>query len=225
MKKLHAALVWNSLIRLFVEIYLELLLTSALNLRSGRQELEQHSTYYSMVLSIVVFTVLMIVPPVFSVLWWRQRENWNTEDFQAKFGSLLEGVALDKKSLDTKSILAVPIIFFARRFALVGAIILFGDFAWGQLMLMIAVSMVNLGFLVSTMPLESKRANDTEIFNEFTMLILLYTLLLFSHFVPEAAARYNFGYAYMFVNGANMLTHLVIMAVLEVKGCILAKKR
>ena len=29
----------------------------------------------------------------------------------------------------------------------------------------------------------------------------------------------------MFVNGANILTHLIIMAVLSVKGCILARKR
>ena len=29
----------------------------------------------------------------------------------------------------------------------------------------------------------------------------------------------------MFVNGANILIHLIIMAVLSVKGCILARKR
>ena len=46
--------------------------------------------------------------------------------------------------------------------------------------------------------------------------MLLYILLLFTQFVPSAAARYNCGYAYMFVNGANILTHLIIMVVLSI---------
>ena len=216
MKKLYSALIWNSLIRLFMETYLELLLTSSLNMKFGRVEPELDSTHYAMVLSKVIFTVLMFFPPVICMLWWRRRENWNSEDFKAKYGSLLQGVALDSKSLGMKSMLAVPIFFFIRRLLLTGAIILFNDYAQAQLMLMFSLSMIYLSFLLRTMPLASRRANQLEIFNEITMLMLLYILLLFTQFVPSAAARYNCGYAYMFVNGANILTHLIIMVVLSI---------
>ena len=224
-KKLHAALIWNSLIRLMMETYLELLLTSVLNLKFGRVEAEKNSTYYAMVLSVIVFMVLTIVPPVLCTLWWKRRENWSSEDFKARYGSLLQGVALDRQSLDAKSMLAVPLIFFVRRFFLVGAIILFGESAKTHFLLMVAVSMVSLSFFARTMPLESKRANRTEVFNEITMLMLLYTLLLFTQFVPLATSRYNCGYVYMFVHAVNLLTHLIIMVVLGVKGCILASKK
>ena len=95
-KKLQSALFWNGLIRLMMEAYLELLLTSILNMKYGEVDPKKDSTQYAMVLSKVIFSVLTIVPPVLFVIWWKRREHWNSKDFKAKYGSLLEGITLDK---------------------------------------------------------------------------------------------------------------------------------
>ena len=55
-----------------------------------------------------------------------------------------------------------------------------------------------------------------EVFNEISLLLLLYQLLLFSDFVAAASTRYDIGYAYMGITGANLFIHLLVQLVL---GC------
>lgn len=156
LKKLHKSLFWNSLIRLLTESYLELLLTSALNLRFGSWELEYDSHKFSMSLSMVILAVLLVAPLVIFILWWRRHENWTSNEFKDKYGSLLDGVAIEKKKSLTKGRkLAVPVIFFARRLLLTGSIILLHEFVCGQQFLMILVSLVSLSFFVENRPLDS----------------------------------------------------------------------
>ena len=51
----------------------------------------------------------------------------------------------------------------------------------------------------------------TEVFNEMSILILLYTLMLLTHYVPEAVTRYGIGYFYIAIAGFNLFVHLVII--------------
>ena len=84
----------------------------------------------------------------------------------------------------------MPMFFFIRRWLLAGCIILFTNYPKAQQAIMIALSMIYLSFVARNMPLESRRANCTELFNEVTMLMLLYILILFTQFVPSAVMRY-----------------------------------
>ena len=176
-------LVWNGVIRFLMETYIEVLLAAAINLRYGQMHAEKRSTRYSMVMSFIAFSVLTLGTPVALLLWWRKRSVWGDVNFKAKYGSLLKGIALKENA--QKSTIAVPCMFFTRRLLLVSTIVLFGDFAWGQLMLMVAISIVNISFLTRAFPMKSKRSNCIEVFNEITMLLLHYTLLLMTHFVPS----------------------------------------
>ena len=62
-------------------------------------------------------------------------------------------------------------------------------------------------------------------YDEVTTIVLLYTLLLFTDFVPYAVTRHNIGYFYISICGLNMVVHLTIMVVLSVKGCIFWRKK
>ena len=89
--RLKASLVWNGLIRLLMETYFELMLTSTLNVAHGNWDWDvaSRSYNYSMVLSIVVLIVCALAPLSMIILFLSKRVNWSDQPFKTKYGSLL----------------------------------------------------------------------------------------------------------------------------------------
>ena len=56
-----------------------------------------------------------------------------------------------------------------------------------------------------------------EIFNEFTIIIIMYHLFLFSDFFPDVEKRYNLGFSLIIVFGLNVLTNMVVMFISAVE--------
>ena len=83
---------------------------------------------------------------------------WNLPDFNAKYGSLLGGIALNNNKISKLTILMIPTAFFLRRVLLVVIILFVNSFVL-SMTLMQATSVGYLGFLLRTMPLDSRRAN------------------------------------------------------------------
>ena len=140
MIRLSNAILWNGLIRLLMETYFELLLTSTLNVACGDWDNSDHNYRYSLNLSYVVLTVCLIAPPSLSAFFIRRRDNWGDKQFTDKYGSLLQGTAVQKghdKQMYSK-ILMVPFVFFARR-ALLVLLILFVRNPWDQISTLFAV--------------------------------------------------------------------------------------
>ena len=61
--------------------------------------------------------------------------------------------------------------------------------------------------------------NRTEIFNEICMVLILYCMMLFTHFVEEARMRYNNGFAYITIGMGNLLVHLIGMTISSILKC------
>ena len=59
------------------------------------------------------------------------------------------------------------------------------------------ISLALLTFVNLVRPYESAYANRKELFNECTMMSLLYTLLTFTEAVPDPQTRYAFGWLYI----------------------------
>ena len=223
MKKLYSKLIWNGLIRLLMETYFEILLMAALNVTNADWEAKENSQKYSMTLSLTAVIVCLLAPPLMIVLSWRRHEVWNLPNFNAKYGSLLAGIALNNNKISKLTILMIPTAFFLRRVLLVVTILFVNSFVL-SMTLMQATSVGYLGFLLRTMPLDSRRANFTEVFNEICTLLLLYTIMLFTHFVPEATMRYSIGNAYIVITVGNMIVHIIIISVISIRACCLKAK-
>ena len=57
------------------------------------------------------------------------------------------------------------------------------------------------------------RGTLLEVFNEVCCLILMYHLLCFTDFLPDAEFRYYLGYSYVFFAVGNISIHLLLIIV------------
>ena len=78
-------------------------------------------------------------------------------------------------------------------------------------MVVFACTVIQLIYLGWFRPFEDQRLVNLEIMNECTSLILLYHLMLFTDFVPEAETRYLIGWSFIFFVVANMAVHFTIL--------------
>ena len=66
-------------------------------------------------------------------------------------------------------------------------------------------------YLVHVEPLETPFAIKMEVFNECTILVLLYGLMLFTPYVPDPMVRYRLGWVYIVVALTNIFIHVCLI--------------
>ena len=67
-------------------------------------------------------------------------------------------------------------------------------------------------YLIYFEPMESKFSNRMETFNECTCVLLMYHIMCFSDFVPEAETRSSLGISFIVCIFGNVTVHLFFMA-------------
>lgn len=123
----------------------------------------------------------------------------------------MDGTKRKDKKKRSRWILLYPTLFFARRIALVGSVLLLQGFPLMQIVIQFAFSITMVSYLMLEMPLETSFANKMEVFNECTIVVLHYGLITFTDFVPDPAVRYLIGWCYIAVFLGNLLTHLTLL--------------
>ena len=98
-KHLGNYLLWNTLIRLFCEIYFEMLLLAALNLHTVDWDSPFSSVMVSNIFSIFVLIAVIVAQITIMYMYFRKRESWSDENFQSKYGSLLDGTKVKSKTI------------------------------------------------------------------------------------------------------------------------------
>ena len=125
--KLKKYLFWNGFIRLYMELYSGLALSSVLSIYSNINDYDSpfrwvRVSFYASVASLVL---LALLPIFFVIFYCIRRDKWSEQAFRNMYGALLEGTKVTK---DTErgnlAMLLVPTIFFYRRLIFIGSIIL-----------------------------------------------------------------------------------------------------
>lgn len=83
------------------------------------------------------------------------------------------------------------VLFFARR--LVYGIFMHIDVMILRVSGVLVLETIYLSYLILNKPLSDPGQLNIEIFNEFIITVIFYTLPLYTHFIPAAAARYEMG--------------------------------
>ena len=60
-------------------------------------------------------------------------------------------------------------------------------------------------------PLETQFATKMEIFNECTIVMLTYGMLMFTDLVPDPEMRFTIGWYYMAISLGNISVHLILL--------------
>ena len=132
---------WNGYIRLLMESYFEIMLTTLLNLNQARWSSEIMILQISNYFAAVCASVFVLASTVMLSVAWKKRANWNEKRYIERFGSLLQGTSLNSNHFRS-SIMLMAVQFFAIRFLLVILILQSADKLWLQIQLMIVSVLV-----------------------------------------------------------------------------------
>ena len=188
-QKLSQKIYFNAIIRVFMQLYQEIALLSLINIFQIDFESPYRSERYSNMLSIVFITLVTIVPAPLLIFSYIRRNEWNSVNFRARYGTVVDG--LDVKSKYNKlKVVAMPTHFFLRRICAVLSILIFQKYLWSQIVTQFVMSFTILFLLQGYSPLESRFENRVEIFNEMCILNMTYMVMLFTDYVPDAFLRY-----------------------------------
>lgn len=131
----------NVFIRFFLESCLDIAICGNLNLiYIWQNDIGlKWGTVFEFVnnVAFIIMCIAIAIMPIWTLVFYcRNFRKWQEEEFEEKYGAVFEGL---RKS--NRSSLGYPIIFILRRFALVLAIIIFENYLWAQITLMIFISM------------------------------------------------------------------------------------
>ena len=126
-------LYFRGILRLFVELFFELMLISSLSLHTVIWNTPFISERFSSALSITC-TVLVIVGPLYLiVLLCKLPSKWSNQHFMDKYGVIFDDFDPKKMENKERALLVWPIVFFLRRVVFVLLVLITKDFLWMQL--------------------------------------------------------------------------------------------
>lgn len=133
---LQTRLLWNGCIRLFMELFMDLVLTAVLNVYTAEWQSEQTpiTVRYSNVFSIVVLVLAVLVPLLLVCHFSRHWNKVQEKHFTSRYGTFVDGLDLGKAKDVKWSLLVVPILFLARRIAFIFSVFYLKKYLWTQIL-------------------------------------------------------------------------------------------
>ena len=210
-------LFWNGSIRLFIEVYLDMVLFSLLNLYE-MQKTEQPDTqavFISYWVSISIMTICTCIPLILMAYYAKYRNNLSDTRLLAQTGTFIEG-AKKKSASDFGPAVAIPMLLFTRSLVLSLSLVYLQDNYKLQLGISLVITMSMAMFISTWQPYENKFENQLQTFNQFITLSILYVMMCFTDFVPDPEIRYSLGYVQI-VLVALMISATVLSMIFS--GC------
>ena len=204
-----------------MEVYLSLTMFSLINLMNMDWDTDLPSVNFSNFFAIVGTIVAVVCPIILIVFTMRHYKDLNKDEFQKRHGVMLEGLEvnyMDRTDVQFSEInklqrivVIVSGFHFMRRFLLCISLVCWREPVSIQIVLQMAFSMAYIGTVAWYRPFETALANRLEIFTECVTLGALYTLMLFTDFVPEAQTRYMCGVYFIGLLMVYLAVHLIVI--------------
>ena len=109
-------------------------------------------------------------------------------------------------------LILLPVLFFAKRLLFVSLAVTANNHLWVQLHLLNIITVCSIMFMLN-FPLDSLKANLLEIFNDVTLLFLIYLLWSFTDMIVEPESRHELGFFFIGVALFNISVQLVLMLI------------
>ena len=218
--KLRNWLSWTVLVRLLLEFYLEIILSSTVVLMTMKWT-EEINDRLNCVYGVIYFVITMSFPIVMSLYYFKRKAKLFEPKFRYQYGGGYEGIktptSLDREIHWRKrayvSSIAMPLIFIGRRIIFAFSVIFF-DVEGGATLLPILISFwtvwISLEFLFHAKPYEKNKNTVLEIFNEITLLLLICLLLGFTQWTSVIDTE-GLGWFFVGIVFTNILFHFTVM--------------
>ena len=117
-----------------MEAYLELLLTSVLNVYTADWDEPDWQENFSIYLSIAILGLMALLLPFLAIFFMCNLSAFKYEDFSGSYGAVLDGTTYETRNR-RKIAINYPAVFFLRCSVFVFSVIFWKDFFWGQVAL------------------------------------------------------------------------------------------
>ena len=167
--KIKNALYWNFVIRFILEAALEISFCAYFNFYYGEFKIRIFGSWFNYVSMGIMTSCLVLLP--FFILDFYLATNFykiDSEDFEAKYGSVYEGLKKDKKLS-----LIYPVYFIIRRMLFMCISMFMYKCVIIQILLMLLITMVEIIYIIEVQPFDEPLINHLEIVTECFTLILI----------------------------------------------------
>ena len=192
-----------------MEGYLDLCLFSLINIKNLKW-----TPFIAVTMSNYASIFIMVLVcgfPIFACFWYLYKMNsWGDDDFKHRWGSLLDRVDINKKSMKGLGII-FPLSYFVRRLTFSIVLVFWVDFLWGQIAIMCMISVALIIFNNLARPMDSKFATNMENFNEVIALGVLYCVMSLSEANPDVVSRQIYGTGFIALIGVYLTVHISIL--------------
>ena len=126
-EKLSKKLYWDGLIRLHMELFMDMLLLPALNLHTVVWDTKFDSVQASNILSIISILFTCSASIVLAFIYLRHPKEQRIDLFSTKFGTIFDGINLERQGQRWAIVLAA-LLFFFKRVAFILIILVLKDY-------------------------------------------------------------------------------------------------
>ena len=208
-KKLY----WNFLISLAFESYILVAMCALINLQQlGWDNFGASTSSLSTLIALVAVVGLPIFVGVFLYCKWDKLKD---KEVIEKFGVMYEDLDLDQG----RWVASVPLVFILRRLHLC-MIIMFMNHAAFQLQ---SINFALLYVMIqngSIEPFKTKTLAHLDLFNELSILLIFYHMLVFTPFVHSADRKTEAGWSVIVVTVINIVINLAYLAISSIRQLI-----
>lgn len=141
----------------------------------------------------------------------------DSPQFKDKYGSLVL-----HSNLNSRSAQLYPAKFMLQRAIYAVIIIFMIKFNYFQVLSVILGMVACMVFTGYVRPFDEKFINNLELLNEILTLLATYSLVLFTHMVPDAVVRYDFGWYIIAVTLMTLLINLGVLLGTGIKNALTA---
>ena len=132
---------------------------------------------------------------------------------------------MNEKTKNKRTVVSWPFVFIFKRMVFVLTCIYLRNHIALQAQTFANTTILTVIYLFHVQPYNEKVMNFLDSMNEVVSIFVIYFILLFTDFVPDAKVRYMLGWPMIAVTSLAIATHILVMAYGQLKELKLVCKR
>lgn len=205
-EKIKSYLMWNFVIRLIIEGYMELCFSVYFQLKYTKYSFDYLGSMTDYIMGCFLAMLIIIAPLFVAIFYYRNFAKFEDEEFVKTYGSVYEGL----KTTD-RSVIVYTIYFMIRRAAFASISVFVYRHVMVQLGLATVITLLSACYLLQFKPFAEPLLNRLEMVNEVTTLFLISVTYTFTDLFKSVKFKYNIGFVFNVGFASCIATHLFFL--------------
>ena len=159
-------------------------------------------------LCVTFIAASIVLPLVFFINILIHGKELNEKPVRERFGEFYSDLNFKRG----RQVLIQPVFFLARRYLLALAVSTYNHYLIWQICMMAAQIIMQVNIIGSKVFIDKSRTRS-EYFNEFILMVVLYTILCFSPFVGDINVKFFIGYVSIFFVSLHLTVNILSISI------------